>query len=306
MNLRSIIVISVAILGTGAAASSQTYTETTTRVEKPIVITGEVVRMEPGKTIVVRSSGGEEVTYLLGPGVAGPQEGQVGRSVSLRTELTPDGSTLVRQVTTTTVTNQGQVKRTTEVTRTQPSGDTTTTTTTTTGAATGEVIRYEPGRTIVLRSQGREVNYVLRPEVTVPAEIQVGRTATVQYEPGPDGTSMVKRVTTTSVDPQGQVKRTTETTRTDPYGGTARTTTTTTLSGRVEAYVPGRSVTVIDSSGNRATYMLSAETPMPAEMLMGKEVTVYAAPRDQASQVTYEIERDGSTIKIKAKNRRND
>jgi len=305
MKLRSLVFVSIAILGTGAAASSQTYTETTTRVDKPIIINGEVVRLEPGKTIVIRSgSGGEEVSYVLGPGVTIPEEVQVGRSVSLRTELTPDGSTLVRQVTTTTVANQGQVKRTTEVTRTQPSSNTTTTTTTTTGAATGEVVRIDPGRTLVLRSQGREVNYVLRPDVSVPAEVQVGRTATVQFEPGPDGTSMVKRVTTTSVDPQGQVKRTTETTRTDPYGGTARTTTTTTLSGRVEAYMPGRSITVIDSTGNRATYMLSADTPMPAEMVMGRDVTVYAAPKDQSSQVTYEILRDGSTIKIKAKSKR--
>ena len=302
MKLRSLIFVLVAILGTGAAASSQTYTETTTRVEKPIIITGEVVRLEPGRTIVIRS-GGEEVSYVLAPGVTVPEEVQVGRSVSLQTELTPEGSTLIRQVTTTTVSPEGQTKRTTEVTRTRPSGDTTTTTTTTTGAATGEVVRVEPGRTIVLRSQGREVNYVLKPDYRVPAEIQVGRNATVQFEPGPDGTSMVKRITTTSVSPEGQVKRTTETTRTDPYGGTSRTTTTT-LSGRVESYMPGRSITVIDASGNRATYMLSSGATISPEMVMGKDVTVYAAPRDQESQVTYEIVRDGSTIKIKAKSKR--
>jgi hypothetical protein len=82
-----------------------------------------------------------------------PKAVQVGRAVSLRTEVGPDGTTLVQQVTTTTVTPAGQVQRTTEVTRTKPSGATTTTSTTTTGAVTGEVVRFEPGKSIVIRSK---------------------------------------------------------------------------------------------------------------------------------------------------------
>jgi len=299
MNLRTLALIAIAVVGTSAAAFSQTYTETTTRIDKPVIVTGEVVRLEPGRTIVIRS-GGEEVSYVLAPGVAVPAEVQVGRSVSLQTVPGPDGSTLVRQVTTTTVTTEGQVKRTTEVTRTRPSGETTTTTTTTTDAATGEVVRLDPGRTIVLNSNGREVSYVLGPNVSLPAEVQVGSNATVQYEPGPDGTSLVKRVTTTSVSPSGQVKRTTEITRTNPSGVTSRTTMTT-LSGRVESYLPGRSITVIDPNGRRVSYLLSSTSQIPADVLMGKEVTIYAPSSEQASQVTYEVERDGDKIKIKAK-----
>jgi hypothetical protein len=110
---------------------------------------------------------------------------------------------------------------------------------------------------------------------------------------------MVKQVTTTAVTPEGAVKRTTEITRTNPAGDTSRTTTTT-VSGRVEAYVPGKSVTVIDPKGARITYMLAAESLVPAEVIMGKEVTVYLS-KEKPAQTTYEIERDGNTIKIKAR-----
>src|SRR5688572_3409213 len=50
----------------------------------------------------------------------------------------------------------------------------------------GEVIRYEPGRTIVVKSDGREVSYVLTPEVTLPADLQLGRRVSVHTERGAD------------------------------------------------------------------------------------------------------------------------
>lgn len=291
MNVRRFVFVTMLVFATASVASAQTYTETTTRV-----ITGEVVRLVPGKTIVVRS-GGEEVTYVLAPGVAMPAEVEIGREVSLQIEPSPDGSTVVKQVTTTTLGPDGQVRRNTEITRTQPSGETTTISS---GPITGEVIRLEPGKTIVLRSNGKETRYTLAPNVALPAEVQVGRTATLTLEPGIDGTSVVKRVKTTTVSPQGQVKETTEITRTDPSGQTSRSTMST-LTGRVEAYLPGRSITVIDSKGSRVTYVLSAETQLPSEVVMGKDVTIYVAPTEQERQTTYEIERDGGTIKIKAK-----
>lgn len=301
MNLRPVAFVALLTLVPGAAAWSQTYTEA--RVEKPVIVTGEVIRLEPGKVIVVRS-GGQEISYVLGPDLVVPKEVQVGRAVSLRTEAGPDGTTLVKQVTTTTINTEGQVKRTTETTRTQPSGDTTTTTTTTAGAVTGEVVRFEPGKSIVIRAKDKEVTYVLAPEITVPADVQVGRTATVQFVPGRDGTSMVKRVTTTTLSPEGKVKQTTDITRTDPSGRTSRSTMTT-LTGMVEAYVPGKSITVTDTNGARVTYLLSAESQLPTEVIMGKEVTIQVAPK-APSAVTYEIERDGDTIRIKAKSPQQD
>jgi hypothetical protein len=143
---------------------------------------------------------------------------------------------------------------------------------------------------------------MLSPGVSLPAEIQVGRTATLQFEPGADGTSLVKRVTTTTVSPEGQMKQTTEITRTNPAGVTSRTTVST-LSGTVESYVPGKSVTVLDSKGARVTYLLSAESKVPTEVVLGKEVMIHVAPTEHGARVLYEIQRDGNTIKIKAKTR---
>ena len=92
----------------------------------------------------------------------------------------------------------------------------------------GEVVRYEAGRVIVIRgADNKEVTYTLSPSVEVPAEVKVGRRVTLYTEPGRDGgTQLVSRVTTTSVTPEGNVKRTTEDTRTLPSGATTRTTTT--------------------------------------------------------------------------------
>lgn len=276
--------------------SSETTTTTTT-TSRPI--SGEIVRLEPGRNIVIRSNG-RETRYILSPNVILPAEVQIGSNATLQFEHGPDGTSLVKRVTTTTVNDEGQVKRTTEVTRTRPSGETMTTTSTTAGAMTGEVVRLEPGKTIVLRSDGRETRYTLAPNVTLPAEIQVGRTATVQYEPGPDGTTLVKRVTTTTLSPDGQMKETTEITRTHPTGDSTRMTMST-LTGKVEAYLPGRSVTVLDQNGTRVTYMLGSESQFPSEVLMGKEVTIYTVPKEHGTRVVYEIQRDGNTIKIKAK-----
>jgi hypothetical protein len=86
----------------------------------------------------------------------------------------------------------------------------------------GEVIRYEPGRAIVLKSDGREVSYVLTPELALPADVQLGRRVTVHTERGADGTTRVTRVVSTSLTPEGQVQRTTEETRVGESGTVVR------------------------------------------------------------------------------------
>jgi hypothetical protein len=202
------------------------------------------------------------------------------------------------------VTPAGQIQKTTEVTRTKPSGATSTTSTTTTGAVTGEVVRFEPGKSIVIRSATGETTYTLAPKTAVPAEIQVGRTATVQFVPGRDGTSMVKRINTTTLSPDGQVRETTDIIRTDPAGRVS-TSTMSTLTGKVEAYLPGKSITVTDPSGARVTYALSGESLVSADALMGKDVVIQAAPSGQEA-VTYEVVRDGETIRIKVRNPQQD
>jgi len=104
----------------------------------------------------------------------------------------------------------------------------------------GEVVRYDPGRVIVIRgADNKEITYTLSPSIVVPADVKVGRRVTLYSEPGKDGaTQLVSRVTTTSVTAEGNVKRTTEDTRVLPSGATTRTTTTT-ITGKVEVYEAG-------------------------------------------------------------------
>jgi len=139
----------------------------------------------------------------------------------------------------------------------------------------GEVVRYEPGKVIVIRGADKaEVVYTLAPTVTVPSDIQVGRRVTLFTEPVAGGsTQVVRRVTTTSITPEGQTKRTTEDTRTSPSGVTTKTTTTT-ISGKIESYQPGKTITILGANGSRATYLISDKSKVPADLMIGKTVTI--------------------------------
>jgi hypothetical protein len=168
------------------------------------------------------------------------------------------------------------------------------TTETTSGTITvqGDVIRYEPGRTIVIRgADNKEVTYTLSPSITVPAEVQVGRRVTLYTEAGSDGTALVSRVVTTSVTPEGNVKRTTEETRRGPSGTTTKVTTTTT-SGKVEAYIPGKTLTVLRADGSRVTYVVNEQSQLPSDLVIGKTVAIQpliTSKEPIAKIVTYEV-----------------
>jgi len=267
----------VGLLGAGAVlltAQTQTYTETTA----PLIVTGEVVRYEPGRLLVVRSADGKEITYSLSPSVVVEREVQAGRTVSVHIDRGKDGATAVTKVTTTSITPEGQVKRTTEETRIKPSGETTRSTVST---ITGEVVSYVPGRKIVVReAAGNETTYELRPGTAVPAEIRMGQKVTLYTEPGPDGSTSVARVTTTTITPEGEMKRTIEETRTKPSGETTKTTTIT-VQGKVEAYAPGRSITVLRPDGTKVTYVLSEGTQLTGDVLVGKTVTIRNVPVEE-------------------------
>ena len=139
----------------------------------------------------------------------------------------------------------------------------------------GEVVRYEPGKVIVIRGNDKaDVVYTLAPSMTVPPDVQVGRRVTLYTEPLGDGsTRVVRRVSTTSITPEGRTKLTTEETRTSPSGITTRTTTTTT-SGKIEAYEPGKTLTIIGSNGNKVTYLITDKSKVPADLVVGKTVTI--------------------------------
>jgi hypothetical protein len=139
----------------------------------------------------------------------------------------------------------------------------------------GDVVRYEPGRTIVIRGADRkEVVYTLAPDIEMPKQIEVGKRVTLYTEPAADGTTqMVTRVVTTEVTPQGDVKRTTEDTRTMPSGVTTKTTTTE-ITGKVEAFQPGRTLTIVRADGSRVTYSITSTSQLPADLVVGKTVSV--------------------------------
>jgi hypothetical protein len=155
----------------------------------------------------------------------------------------------------------------------------------------GEVVRYDAGRMIVIRgADNKEVIYTLSPSIVVPAEVKVGRRVTLYTEPGKDGgTQLVSRVTTTSVTSEGNVKRTTEDTRTLPSGVTTRTTTTN-ISGRVEAYEAGKTLTITRADGSKVTYLINDKSSVPADLVIGKTVSILpsAAPGEPVVQtITY-------------------
>ena len=139
----------------------------------------------------------------------------------------------------------------------------------------GEVVRYEAGRVIVIRgADNKEITYTLSPSIVVPAEVKVGRRVTLFTEAGKDGaTQLVSRVTTTSITSEGNVKLTTEDTRHLPSGATTRTTTTT-ISGKVEAYQAGKTLTITRGDGSKVTYVINEKSKVPPDLVIGKTVSI--------------------------------
>jgi len=140
----------------------------------------------------------------------------------------------------------------------------------------GEIVRYEPGHVIVVRdSANKEVSYTLTPSVTVPTGVEVGRRVTLYTTRGDDGSFTVTRVST-SVTPEGNLKKTVERTHTNAAGETTRTTTTS-INGTVQAYEPGRSVTITRSDGTEVTYMLNERTHVPEGLAVGRTIMLRPA-----------------------------
>ena len=217
MKLRT--AVGAAVLTCCAAvtfAQTQTYKETTRTEVKPVVITGEVVRYEPGHVIVIRSADRNEVSYTLMPSLTVPSDVQVGRTVSLYTEPGEGGATLVKRVTVTSVTPSGNVKRTTEETRTSPTGETTTSTETT---VTGTVHAFEPGKSITItRPDGTEVTYVINDSSQLPTGLAIGRRVIIYPSTMATGSEpMVQRVVYTKTKTKTKHGRTETKTKTETH-----------------------------------------------------------------------------------------
>ena len=188
--------ISIAPVVAGLAFAQTTQTET-----KYVTVDGEVVRYEAGRVIVIRGADSKEIAYTLAPSIVVPAGVKVGRNVTLYTEAGKDGGTqLVSRVTTTSITPEGNVKSTTEDTRTLPSGATTRTTTTT---LSGTVAAYEAGKTLTItRFDGTKVTYLINDKSTVPADLVIGRNVTIlplaPTGPGEPVAQTITYVTTTT------------------------------------------------------------------------------------------------------------
>jgi len=253
---------------------------------------GVVVRLEPGKVMVVRGPDMREVTYTLSPDVTVPSDVIIGRTVEFDTTQGTGDTWVVTRVTTTTMPD-GSMQRTTERTTTTPSGEKYTT-------ISGDVVKYEPGRTIVLRDLNRkEVTYTLAPEIVVPEDVRIGRKVTLFTEAGDGGATMVKRVTVTSMTPEGDVKRTTNETRTSP-SGSMTTSRTTTINGVVQSFEAGKSLTLTRPDGMTVTYVINDRSQLPADLAVGKKVVIRTVPLTGSNdlaveQVTY------TTTKTKSK-----
>ena len=162
----------------------------------------------------------------------------------------------------------------------QQATSTQTTTTTTTQNVTGSIVQYSPGQTIVLRSpEGKTTTYTIGSSVSVPADVQVGRTVTISTQPASDGSgpAVVTRIVTTSVGPEGQTRTTTERMESVPPSQSSQstqTTTTTTVYGKVLAYQPAQSITIEEPGKGSVSYVIDPESELPQDVVVGKEVTV--------------------------------
>jgi len=167
------------------------------------------------------------------------------------------------------VAEQTSTRTTRETTQQNPDGSKTVT-------VTGEVVRYEPGQTIVLREPDRrEVTFQIGPQAAVPAQVQIGRRVTLTTQPASDGSgpAMVTRVTTTSVTSDGQTRTTTEQTEASPSGQETKTVTTT-VYGTVSAYAPGQSLTLEKPDHQKLELSLDPQSELPQDLAVGKTVTV--------------------------------
>lgn len=146
---------------------------------------------------------------------------------------------------------------------------------TTTTVVQGKVVRYEPGKTIVLVGpDSRETTYTLAPKVEVPGDVRIGRQVSLSTEPSADGGQVVvTRITTQSMTPEGNLKTETRTQSTSP-SGEQTTTKTTTVTGTVSAFQPGQSVTFVLPDKRTVVYTLDSSSIVPSDIAVGKTYTV--------------------------------
>lgn len=204
--------------------------------------TGEIVRYDAGKTIVIRHADDRVVTYELSPSLVAPAEMQVGKRVSIVSGPGEDG-----------------VVRVTQLVAVAPETPKAVT-------VTGDVVRYEAGRSIVVRAgDGPEVTYALAPGLTAAPTVAAGRRVSIVTETSGTGPVLVTRITETE-------------TAAAPAGGEAKSEITT-VYGVVTAYEPGRTITVTQPDRKLVTYLIDRESALPPNVARGRRVVVRTITR---------------------------
>jgi hypothetical protein len=141
-----------------------------------VTLTGEVVRYEAGKTIVVRGTDGRDVAYTIAPALAVPDGVAVGRRVTIMTEPSETGAVLVTQITTEAAPG-GAVTTTAGETRISTSGEAKSEITSTYGT----VSAYEPGQQItILRPNATTVTYSIDGRSAIPSGLSKGRRVVIR------------------------------------------------------------------------------------------------------------------------------
>jgi hypothetical protein len=156
-----------------------------------ITVTGDVVRYDTGKTIVVRSLDGLDVTYTIAPALAVPADVAVGRRVTIVMEPSESGAKLVTRITTETAPSGAT---TTEKTTISPAGEEAKSQITT---ISGTVSAYEPGRLItILRPNATTVTYTIDASSAIPTGLAKGSKVVIRTitRPGVER-AVVRKVT---------------------------------------------------------------------------------------------------------------
>ena len=195
-NFLATLMIGTFAAGLAVAGDKSKYNEETSvapdgSMTKKVSIKGEVVKLDPGRTIVLRQASGQEMSYQLSPTVQLPVDVQVGRTVVLATEPAQTGS-VVTEVTVEGVA-PGVSKRTEKTTTTDPMTGEESTQTTTTYTVKG----FQPHKSITLVSpDGRVTTYTLDAQSQVPADLTIGKHVVIQTD-ATSGLPIVRRMTYT-------------------------------------------------------------------------------------------------------------
>ena len=145
---------------------------------------------------------------------------------------------------------------------------------TTTTTVTGKVVRYEPGKTIVvLGPDNKQMSYTLATDLNAPADVQIGKEVSLSTEPGENGAVLVHRITTRSVTSDGKLKTETQTRTIDPNGNSS-TLNSTSVTGTVSAFEPGKSVTIQLPDQKTVVYTIDNSSVVPSDVQVGKTYTI--------------------------------